>query len=228
MSVRTMTTDALQKDLNSVMSMWGGGIPVEQADRVNALRGELKRRGVEARTQAAPLASQDHQPNGEPTQPLLSELNDQQLQAELDRLLTYVGKNPMDEAAQTRFADARYEVRSRSKKTNANGHVQEAAVQAVKVDHSERGVSDMQRMVEVKPQPLIVDQSFERNAAVMKEIEQIHIKLQQAQIAATVAARLLSDGAGGDIQYMDGDQIAAACDVGVAVASQVFSKLGLT
>lgn len=223
MSVRTKTTEALQKDLSEVMSMWGGGIPVEQQDRVNALTSELKRRGVEAR-----ISVTEAPPNAQQTVPTsnLSDLNDRALQVELDRLLAHVGKNPYDEEAQTRFADARFEARQRAKASNGNG----------------RNVPLKEPLPEVStPEPMRMDQAAarrerepdfekiaERNAIAMKEIEQVHIRMQQAQVAAIVATRMITDGmTGDDLRTVDGDQIAAACDIGLAVAAQTFAKLGL-
>jgi hypothetical protein len=109
MSVKTMSTEQLQNDLKSVTQMWPGGIPTEQADRVNALNSELKRRNVTV----------------EATKPLPSEnirasdaMSDDELARELRQLSEQLGRNPKDDEAQKRFADIRFEIRQRSKFNN--------------------------------------------------------------------------------------------------------------
>lgn len=99
MSVKQMTSDQLRADLRAIALTFPEGIPWQQVDRVNALRGELKRRG-ESPDAPAPPATQ-----GSPTAATTEEL-----EAELRTLST---RN--DEESQKRFADVRYELRRRAK-----------------------------------------------------------------------------------------------------------------
>lgn len=110
MSVKQMTTDQLQDDLESIANTWPGGIPPEQNDRVNALKGELKRRGEPLR---AARAKQTSNGNGAPKD--IGSMTDAQLEKELRELSQSLGANPKDEDSQNRFADVRFEMRKRAK-----------------------------------------------------------------------------------------------------------------
>jgi hypothetical protein len=109
MSVKQMSTDQLQDDLESIAQTWPNGVPEQQSDRVNALKGELKRRGEEVRRAAPPKT------NGNGSKPKsIKSMNDEQLEAELRKLSTAIGVNPKDEELQERHANVRYEMRQRN------------------------------------------------------------------------------------------------------------------
>ena len=112
MSVKSMTADQIQDDLESIVKTWPGGVPPEQTDRVNALKGELKRRGVEARV-ARPQSSPSSNGNGKPAS--IKAMDDTELEKELRRLSTAIGLDPGDDDLQNRFADVRFEMRKRAK-----------------------------------------------------------------------------------------------------------------
>lgn len=110
MSVKLMTSDTIRADLQALVLTWPDGIPPEQADRVNALRGELKRRGEDPNVAAsiptsAVLAAQLP----------IGQMRQDDLERELRDLSDRLGKKPDDEAAQNRFADVRFELRRRMK-----------------------------------------------------------------------------------------------------------------
>ena len=111
MSVKTMTSDQIQGDLEAISRIWPSGVPPEQTDRVNALKGELKRRGetVRAATRQPPAA----QTNGQPKS--IAGMSDDQLAKELQNLSNAIGTDPNDDALQERFADVRFEMRKRAK-----------------------------------------------------------------------------------------------------------------
>jgi hypothetical protein len=105
MSVKLMTTESIRDDLETIAITWPEGVPATQVDRVNALKAELKRRGDDADA-----------PNGAPSKAKklgrrsVKDMDRDELEAEL-RSLSKTG--PGDEAAQERFANVRYELRSR-------------------------------------------------------------------------------------------------------------------
>lgn len=110
MSVKLMTSDTIRADLQALALTWPDGIPPEQIDRVNALRGELKRRGEDPNVVASI-----------PTSAVLTaqlpigQMRQDDLEKELRDLSDRLGKKPDDEAAQNRFADVRFELRRRAK-----------------------------------------------------------------------------------------------------------------
>lgn len=110
MSVKLMTSDTIRADLQALALTWPDGIPPEQVDRVNALRGELKRRGEDPNVAASI-----------PTSAVLTaqlpigQMRQDDLEKELRDLSDRLGKKPDDEAAQNRFADVRFELRRRMK-----------------------------------------------------------------------------------------------------------------
>ena len=110
MSVKSMTTEQLQDDLESIARTWPNGIPTEQNDRVTALKGELKRRGAEMRT-IRPVTGEtaSDRPRN------IIDMSDVQLEKELRKLSQTIGSDPKDEDAQNRFADVRFEMRKRAK-----------------------------------------------------------------------------------------------------------------
>lgn len=111
MSVKTMTVEQLRGDLDAVARMWPAGTPPEQADRVNALKGELKRRGEDFAMRA---------PREEDKPRSLLDMTDDQLSKELRKLSDRIGADPKDENAQERFANVRYEIRKRQRKADAD------------------------------------------------------------------------------------------------------------
>lgn len=108
MSVKQMTTQQIRDDLDSVALTWPDGVPQQQADRVNALNRELKRRGEE------PWVAGVSRPATRPTQPPNS-MTVESLEQELRELSNRIGRAPDDEASQRRFADVRFELRRRAK-----------------------------------------------------------------------------------------------------------------
>jgi hypothetical protein len=104
MSVKLMTTESIRDDLETIAITWPEGVPVTQVDRVNALTAELKRRGEDTVV-----------PNGAPGKVKtgrrsIKDMDREELEQELRTLSK---SSPGDEAAQERFADVRYELRSR-------------------------------------------------------------------------------------------------------------------
>lgn len=102
MTIKTMTPQQIRDDLDALTLTWPEGVPPEQTDRVNALRGELKRRGEDpwvAGAAKTPMAS----------------LDTDELEMELRALSERLARDPRDEVSQKRFADVRYELRQRTK-----------------------------------------------------------------------------------------------------------------
>jgi hypothetical protein len=110
MSVKLMTSDQIQNDLEATNRTWPGGIPPEQTDRVNALKSELKRRGETVRSAAKQQAPQA---NGRPQS--IASMTDDQLAKEMRDLASALGSDPNDDSRQERFADVRFELRKRAK-----------------------------------------------------------------------------------------------------------------
>ncbi len=113
MSVKLMSSDTIRADLQALALTWPDGIPPEQVDRVNALRGELKRRGEDPNVAAsiptsAVLAAQLP----------IGQMRQDDLEKELRDLSDRLGKKPDDEVAQNRFADVRFELRRRTKSSS--------------------------------------------------------------------------------------------------------------
>lgn len=222
MSVKLMTTDQIHLNLATIANMWPGGIPTEQYDQINALKSELKRRGVDAH----PMT-----PTGPQTKPVVVEgMTMEQLQKELEILAGALGKTPNDEGLQERFANVRFELRQRLRNmpvtnapltqtvdshpadpildnNNGNGHAfQDGAVS--------RQTTQMPR---VDP----VAQAAAR-AQQMHDMEQLVRKHNLAKLAAESASQIL-------MKYADpnGDDIDNACTIGLAVANKIFEKVGL-
>ena len=219
MSVKLMTTEAIQTDLAMIHNMWGGGIPPEQADRVNALKGELKRRNVTEQATRA-LLPQERNTVGD-----IASMTDDQLSTQLRSLSERISKSPGDDELQEAFANVRFELRKRSAKakpadmsethveqtpkTNGNGHdrlVPRAVMDGESVDREEQ-----QRQAFIAAQ-----------AERAKLMEQAVRKINLAKTAADVAATMLT-------QYKDpnGDDIENVCTIALKVAETVFAKVGL-
>ena len=110
MSVKLITSDTIRADLQALALTWPDGIPPEQVDRVNALRGELKRRGEDPNVAASIPTSA-----ALTAQLPIGQMRQDDLERELRDLSDRLGKKPDDEAAQNRFADVRFELRRRAK-----------------------------------------------------------------------------------------------------------------
>jgi len=109
MSVKLMSVDDLKNDLQTIFLTWPDGVPWEQTDRVNALKGELKRRGEEFTLRPGPAVT--------PTQAVtLKKMTTTELEAQLRQMSERLDVDPDDQVAQTRFADVRYELRGRRQK----------------------------------------------------------------------------------------------------------------
>lgn len=109
MYVNKMTTQNLVDDLTAIKLTWPDGVPPAQADRVNALTRELKRRADAGET--IPDGSA-RRPGAMPAAALMST---EQLEKELRDMSARLGADPKDEVAQKRFADVRFELRARAK-----------------------------------------------------------------------------------------------------------------
>lgn len=234
MSVRKMTTDQLKADLEAIILTWPDGVPEQQQDRVNALRGELKRRGGdEVSMQPRPQASAVD----------LADLTDAALEKELRRLSGVIERNQKDEAAQERFAEVRYELRKRQKANGeSNGNGKEmfgGAVVARTTEMPARRVprqvdtpqldtevfdemkkeAALQAAVEVTPAQQAV---AAKNGMLLEHIETEHKKVQLAQTASIVAARILDAN-----PMVDDSTVEYACEIGLKVARTIFDKVGL-
>lgn len=100
MSVKLMTPDQLRADLTTIVLTWPEGVPWQQIDRVNAIKGELKRRGE-------PI---DQPAGSKPAARAVLALTTGELEAEIRELSTRD-----DEESQERFANVRFELRRRAK-----------------------------------------------------------------------------------------------------------------
>lgn len=229
MSVKMMTTEQLQNDLAHTFQMWGGGIPPEQNDRVNALRAELKRRGAteHAARQELPVARG------------IEGMTDEQLAAELRGLSDRISKNPSDETLQERFADVRFELRKRTK--NGNGQVAQSEPKPVTGNFDPNtGETHMQQMANgnghdrLVPRQLVHDaeaaerEEQQKQAFMAAQAERVRLMEQAvrkhnlAKTAADVAATMLTS-------YKDpnGDDIENVCTIALQVAQNIFVKVGL-
>lgn len=214
MSVRTMTTEQLRADLDAVARMFKDGIPAEQNDRVNALKSELKRRGASAPTgDAEPAAALG-----------IEDMNDARLEKELRRLSERINKSPDDEALQSQFADVRFEMRKRAK----------MVAPVPQIDLSEASEPEVKRLVprqtngngQVAAEQGDLVARAAKNAEAMKHIEETHLKMQRVQVAAMVAAKLLSEMTT-SVAEIDGDGIESAGDVALRLVDSLFTKVGL-
>lgn len=224
MSVKLMTTDQIQNDLASVAAMWAGGIPPEQQDRVNALKSELKRRGVGVQPVSAPQPT-----NGSPQSTVIPEgMTDEQLAKELQSLGERISKNPGDDSLQEQFANVRFELRKRAKngattkpaeppQTNDFKVISNSPIgQAVGGTGGNNGMPTQQSLEAMR-------QDFaDRQAAAQKMAEDLVRKHTVANLAARVTSGILSKYAD-----PDGDDIENACTIGVAVAKTIADKVGL-
>lgn len=112
MSVKLLSADALRADLETIALTWPDGIPLQQQDRVNAIKSELKRRGE-------PIERPAGSPAPAPAGPM-DAMTTEELETELRTLSTR-----SDDASQTRFANIRFELRRR-----VNARTEEPASQS--------------------------------------------------------------------------------------------------
>lgn len=226
MSVKMMTTDQIHNDLNSIARMWNGGIPMEQADRVNALKAELKRRGVEV---GAPPAPTPQAVNS------IESMNEEQLAKELSALGQRIGKDPTNEALQEQFANVRFELRKRmtGQKAEQITHTPAShpASQLIELVRVEQGAPEVAQSVAEAhgewsrppvPQSTLKEEFLAAQAQHIARAEEHMRKYNLAKIAAETTATLLATKAD-----PNGDDIESACVVGVQVATTIFSKVGL-
>lgn len=221
MSVKLMTTEQIHTNLATIHNMWAGGVPPEQTDQVNALKAELKRRGVDANAVSPALPQLKMQvPEG---------MTLEQLQKEMSTISEAISKNPHDDALQERFANVRFELRKRTKSAPvvqaANPATSETLMQeAAKPTngHSsfadgavERRTTEMPRQVDIAAQAAVQLQR-------MQDMEQLMRKHNLAKIAAESASTILSMHAD-----LNGDDIENACTIGLQVAEKIFEKVGL-
>lgn len=115
MSVKQMTTEQIQDDLDTIAITWPDGTPPEQDDRVKALKGELKRRG-ETITARPPTRRVVPRPD-------VNDMTREALEKELRELSATLSRDPQDAGAQDRFADIRFALRNRVDKA-VNGDAQ--------------------------------------------------------------------------------------------------------
>jgi hypothetical protein len=101
MSVKLMTLDQLRADLENLTLIYPEGIPWQQVDRVNALKGEIKRRNEPIERPAGSKSAVFKPIPAIPTP---------ELEAELRELSTRT-----DDDSQERFANVRFELRRRAK-----------------------------------------------------------------------------------------------------------------
>lgn len=106
MSVKLMTVANIRNDLQAIAMAWPEGPPPEQVDRVNALLGELRRRGEDQKVA-------QEKPSATPRPPNPKLMTIESLQDELRALAARTAGG--DETAQERFADVRFELRNRLK-----------------------------------------------------------------------------------------------------------------
>jgi hypothetical protein len=217
MSVKLMTTDQIHSNLATLHNMWPGGIPTEQVDQVNALKSELKRRGVDAKIQVPQGFPQPQAQQETPVEGMTAD----QLAKELGKVSEQLSKNPHDDALQERFANVRFALRQLTKNApvavqevdlstnngNGNGHGHVAP-------NFGQGVPSDQQAQDERVQATHVQR--------MQDMEQLVRKHNLAKIAAESASNLLR-------KYDDpnGDDVENACTIGLQIAENIFGKVGL-
>lgn len=233
-----MTTEQIHKNLATIANTWPGGVPEQQVDQVRALKAELKRRGVDQHEMRVAA--------NEPKPLEVSEMNADQLSAELQRLSQHIGTHPHDEEAQNRFADVRYALRAKSNKPAASmtspprtlrvekleDTIQPGDVRVLTAEgfqHPEGGLFDEASKAAEKLGNSFTGDQLQKEmgktrASGRQDFEAMMRKVNVATIASNVAARLLANQDYGDI---NGDSVDEATTVAVAVAEAIFTKLGL-
>lgn len=226
MSVKMMTTEQLHTNLATIHNMWSGGVPPEQNDQVNALKAELKRRGVDQR----PIYPQE----GSAAPRTIDAMNDEQLSKELRELSERISKSPGDDGLQEQFANVRFEMRKRAKNgqlappvTGAFDPVTgETHMQQLTVPNGNGAAKNLlghvppseERMAALKAE------FVEKQQQAQRLIEDMVRKTNLAKIAADVTASILTKY---DISNVDGDVVENACTIGLQVAQNIYAKVGL-
>lgn len=238
MSVRKMTVGQLNADLEAIMLTWPDGIPEQQQDRINAIKGELKRRGADEVSTQSQVRQQTSAVD-------LADLTEPALEKELRRLSEILNRNSKDEAAQERFAEVRYELRKRQKVTS-NGNNGNGAKEYAPPPLAERKVPrqietpqlDIEVIDSMKKEAAALDQTPDapyepppstvkaeaKNGMLLEHIEQQHLKVQLAQTAAICTTRLLE---GKSLVSVSEAEIEEASFIGMRIARSTFEKAGL-
>ncbi len=217
MSVKLMTTEQIHNDLTGIARMWAGGVPTEQMDRVNALKSELKRRGVDQR-----IPGQEEIVT---KSVVIEGMDEEQLTKELQSLSVRLGATPGDEALQERFANVRFQLRKLTK--NGNGLVAQSEPQpAPSLSSFDEGMvrrttAEIPRRSAASEQ-MLREEFLAAQAAHIGRAEEQHRKVELAKCAAKISTYALAKH-----PDPDGDDIEAACALGVAVAENIFAKVGL-
>lgn len=115
MSVKKMTVDQIQGDLADLARRWPDGPPPEQYDRVNALKAELKRRGVTLMSDVT--VKERPAPQQDAARASIAMMSSAELDAELARLTEALAQGD-DAEAQNRHADVRFEIRKRAREAS--------------------------------------------------------------------------------------------------------------
>lgn len=212
MTVKLMTSDQINNELNVINRMWSGGIPPEQADRINAYKAELKRRGVE--TKAAPP-----QPTQQTANQAVSEMSDEQLTKELGETLQHVGRDLGDDNTQERFADLRFEIRKRNK--NGNGSPVIGSNATTTETSLAQQLAHLGGEVAGRSEEIFSDALARRVEARNQASRKYHLSV----LAANAATNLLSTS--NNVNDISGDDIEQACAVGVKIAENICAKVGL-
>jgi len=221
MSVKLMTTEQIHTNLASIHNMWSGGVPPEQVDQVNALKSELKRRGVEMNAQAPILPRvQAQAPEG---------MTMEQLQLELAKVSLEISKSPNDDSLQERFANVRFELRQRASRVERTPPPPMMTPDAPEPTNGTNGHSSFEEAAVVRrtaemPRGSGIDVAAQAQARMqsMQEMEALVRKHNLAKLAADSASRILSMNSD-----PNGDDIDSACNIGMAVAEKIFEKVGL-
>lgn len=206
MSVKKMTVNQLRGDLEALARMWPGGIPPEQQDRVNALKGELKRRGE---PEVAP-------PKNEPGVPASNkdpiDMSPAELEAELRSLSSRLSKDPNNEELQNRFADVRYAIRKNGGKQPAP----EAQVEATPPARSPLPPRELEIPEGDPPNPISEEPIASLDQLAAKRLE----KLARVKWVADLAAD------GGILIRHNGEALQVASLIDVAEAEEFYKGLG--
>lgn len=226
MSVKLMTTEQIHTNLATIANMWPGGIPTEQNDQVNALKAELKRRGVEQRA-VQPATMQAAKPIGEMTA--------EQLSKELQKLSLAIGKDPNNEELQEQFANVRFELRNKLKAepvpappvtgnfdpTTGETHMQQLAKPTNGTNGHETNLQS-----ELEARRAAFDAHQQQQAVARARDMEVQLQLVRkhnlAKVSADVAATMLFGK-----EDPNGDDIEEACNLGIKVAETIYAKVGL-
>ena len=222
-SVRAMTTEQIETDLETVSLMWPDGIPETQNDRVTALKTELKRRlGTSVPREKAAAKPKSIMSTS------VEALDTDALGVELRRLAEVISKDDNNEEAKNRFADVRYELRRRARRDEPQAPKPSPQVATPELDLSDveapkkRIVPRLADSNEDAKAPNKAVEQFSRDA---KMLQDTHVQLQLAAATVKVAVDILT--AGGAIVSFEDQLIDIAVEVGAKVAQKAFEKFGL-